>query len=495
MNIQEQKRFDRNNLIFCISYFFMGLVSGVAFDVLVTFLGMASPETATSFSSFMGASTFVCSALLLLAPKLGYKKLILVGPIVAIVALLSLSFVKEQWIFPVATLAVLVGVTLFDVVLSPYLTAYTNEKNRNKIFSRTMYINVIGMTLATFFGGQLTVWRFADRLGVSTSKASEISAIAIKKMTDFQKTNFQLAQRDVLLMFVVVLFLSLIPLLFIKEKRSDYVEETVSEVSETKKAKFDWSIFANKYVLIWLVYFALIRFGASLICPYFSQFLNQELGIARGTTSTLVSLQYFAMVIFMMVSPWVVKKFGNIVSLGGLALLTIPFMFMIAKGKTFGGGMVFMVGLALFMRSGLSNCSTPVMNSLPMNFVDKNMRPAYNSVIFVAGGITSILAGVFTKEFLFKLDNGYSLAYYITMAVYTIAAILLIVVYYKKYNRLDHEVEAEESPADIDVKMEESMEVVEKVQSNNQPISACPSSKPTMNMENQDLINDEDDDL
>ncbi|MEG2789194.1 MAG: MFS transporter, partial [Romboutsia sp.] len=116
-------------------------------------------------------------------------------------------------------------------------------------------------------------------------------------------------------------------------------------------------------------------------------------------------------------------------------LLSIPFMLIIANGKVFGGTMVLAVGAGLFFRSGFMNCANPIMNSLPMEFVDKNTRPAYNSLIFVAGGVTSIIAGQFTKLFLFKLPGGYSKAYYITAVIYSLAAILLLVVYTKKYNR------------------------------------------------------------
>ncbi|EPZ54127.1 hypothetical protein H477_4311 [[Clostridium] sordellii ATCC 9714] len=79
------------------------------------------------------------------------------------------------------------------------------------------------------------------------------------------------------------------------------------------------------------------------------------------------------------------------------------------------------------------------MNSLPMEFVSKNTRPAYNSLIFVAGGVTSIIAGQFTRLFLFKIPGGYSKAYYITAVIYILAAILLITVYTKKYNRHGHD--------------------------------------------------------
>ncbi|MCG4734255.1 hypothetical protein L0M92_11600, partial [Casaltella massiliensis] len=77
MDQKELKRFNFNSWAFIVSYAFMGLMSGVAFDVLVTFLQQVNISTASSFSSFMGMSNFVCAAILILAPKLGYKKLII----------------------------------------------------------------------------------------------------------------------------------------------------------------------------------------------------------------------------------------------------------------------------------------------------------------------------------------------------------------------------------------------------------------------------------
>ena len=84
MDQKELRRFNSNSWIFIISYAFMGLMSGVAFDVLVTFLQQVHISTASSFSLFMGVSNFVCAAILILAPKFGYKKLIITGPVITI---------------------------------------------------------------------------------------------------------------------------------------------------------------------------------------------------------------------------------------------------------------------------------------------------------------------------------------------------------------------------------------------------------------------------
>lgn len=430
MNQELEKRYSHNSLMFTISYIFMGIMSGICFDTLVTFLQEASPSTAAGFSSYMGYGTFAAAIIILLIPKIGYKKVIMIGPIASIAALFAVNFMKGSMIMNISTFALLAGVTLYDAILPPFLSSYSSPENRQKVFSRAIYTNVIGMVIASFTGGKLIVMRFAARLGMSYSKANALTANT-KALTEAQKSLYIAAHKDVLLMFVVISVLALIPLLFLKEVPQDYAD------AKKEKSKFNWKIFANKYVFLFVLYNVLIRFGASLICPYFSVFLG-KLGIERGTVSTLVTLQYIAMVIFMMASPWVVKKFGQVVALGGLCLASIPFMLIIANGRAFGSGIVFAVGAALFFRSGFMNAANPVMQSLPMEFVSKELRPAYNSVIFVAGALASIAAGWFTKNIMFDpkvITDGYTKAYYITAAIYTTAVIILLIVYTKKYNR------------------------------------------------------------
>ena len=80
--------------------------------------------------------------------------------------------------------------------------------------------------------------------------------------------------------------------------------------------------------------------------------------------------------IFLLFTPAVVRKFGQIVTLGGVALLSVPFMLLIANGDKFGQFTVPVVGVALFMRSGLINLSSPVDSALSMELVPDRLRPA-----------------------------------------------------------------------------------------------------------------------
>ncbi|WP_010293148.1 MFS transporter [Clostridium senegalense] len=442
MNEEILKRYKHNSRMFFISYLFMGILSGIVNDTLITFLKQAQPTIVNSYTIYTGIATLLTAGLVAAIVKMGYKKILVAGGVVSIAGLILISFTRSWFSVSCITLVLILGLYLFDAVLPPFLTQYTTEDERDKVFSRTMYSNVAGMALASFTGGALIVWRFASRLGIAYDQAQALST-KTAEFTTAQNAAYISAHTDVFLIFVVIAVLATIPLLLLKEVKEDYA----GHQDEKGKTKIDWRVLCNKYALLYLVYNGLIRFGASLIVPYFTIFLG-TLGIDRATVSFLISLQTIAMVIFMMFSPWFSKKFGRVGAISLLSAISVPFMLIIGNGDKFGGMMVLAVGAGLFFRAGFMNAANPIVQSLPMEFVTKELRPAYSSVIFVSQAIVTILAGLFTAGFLFNEnflgDSGYRIAYYVTAVIYSIAIVILLTQFTKKFNRPQSENEEEE---------------------------------------------------
>lgn len=435
--MKESKRKTFNAWMFVVVYAIVGLLGGVSLDTLATYLS-ASKETASlaaSMSIFMGVGFFGAAIVLLFVPKVGYKIIISGACIISIAGLYLVTVTSSNTLLFILSSLLFVGVCLFDAVLPPILSCYTNDKNKNLIFSTALWTNVLGMAAATFGGGELIIGRFASRLGLAKDQAKALSA-NVDALNSAQSVAYIQAHKDVLLGFIVVAIAALIPVLLMKQKPEDYRDIEKKEHKPLgEKAKEILRVFSSKYVVLWIVYNFMIRFGASLITPYFSVFLS-KMGIARNIVSWLVSAQYLAMVIFLLISPILIKKMGRVVCIGGMAFLSIPFMLIIANGAAFGSGMVVAVGSALFLRSGFMNAANTATQSLPMEFVSKELRPAYSSVIFISSGLAQIVSGLIAKPLLFmKYENGYSIAYYITGAIYIVAAVMLLVVFTKKYNR------------------------------------------------------------
>ena len=436
--MEERKRKKLNTWLFIVIYAFMGILAGVALDTMVTFLD-ASESTkavAASMSIIMGIGFVGGAGLLFFIPKVGYKKILLTGPIIISAGILMITKIHNVSIVFICAGLVMIGVCMFDAILPPFLSCYTTDEERQKVFSTTIWTNILGMVIGTWVGGRLIATRFSSRLGLSYKEGSKLTE-DIKNFSPEQLTQYIGAHSDVLLIFIGVALISMIPIFILKEEKKDYTKVT-ADAGKTK-VKTNWKDFANKYVIFFLAFGFLIRLGAALVTPYFPIYLSR-MGIDRATTSSLISYQYFAMVIFVAVSPWIVKRIGRVGALGGLALVSIPFMLIIANGAMFGAYKVIAIGMALFLRSGFMNASQPVQQSLPMEFVSKEMRPAYSSIIFIIQGSAQFIAGGLGMKFLFSRPGGYAMAYYVTGTIYIIASLMLIVVFYKKYNRV-HAVE------------------------------------------------------
>ena len=132
-------------------------------------------------------------------------------------------------------------------------------------------------------------------------------------------------------------------------------------------------------------------------------------------------------------APFLAKKLGAIVSIAAGTLTCAPLMFLMANGRHFGTGITLfvVVGVLLFLRSGLANATMPIQQEVQMIIVDKDMRPAFTAVVQIAYAVIGIIDGLFTAFYLLK---GYANAYYIATALYVVVSILLIVMFAKQYN-------------------------------------------------------------
>lgn len=431
----EKRRHIWNIWMFIISFTLSNLISGIIYDTYINYLQEVARPVATSFWSYYGYATFISAFMVLLVNKIGYKWTLLFCPLTSFGALIAILYLDMPALYQTMTVLSLVGLQLHYAILAPYISAHTNLGNKTLWYSRTYWIGYTGWAITTYLGGLLTVFRFSSRIGKGFSEAQNLTKY-IETLTPNFKTLYIKANGDVLLMTAIIAGISLIPVLLIKEKKEDY--HSIEQSREIKSFKYKmesiFKLLRNKYVLAYIIYWALSSFGMGLFTPYYTIFLNRNLHIDRSTASLLVSISYLAMVLFIMFTPKVVKRFGQIVTLTGVVFLSIPFMLIIANGDKLGIFMIPVIGVSLFMRCGLANLGGPIDSSLPMEIVSKEMRPAMSSIVNIIAGLVSIGAGRFTGDYLFKNQSGYKTGYYLAAILYIIGCIILIRFFMKKYN-------------------------------------------------------------
>lgn len=432
-----EHREKRNLILFIISYVLNNLVSGILYDTYVNYLQEVSLEIATSFWAFYGYATFISALLLLLVPKTGYKLPLLFCAAACTSALFSVVFLDTAGILYVTTLLALTGVQLHYIMLAPFVAAYTSHIGNRDIdwYTRTYYMGYVGYFLTTYLGGVFTVKMFSLHAGVTYAAAKELTAY-IADVSPVLRAAYLQGNKDVLLITGVLSALCIPPVLLIREERTDYAAlRQEDRKSLRERARDVAAVLFRRDALLYLVYWAIVSFAMGLFTSYYTVFLNRNLHIDRATSSLLVSVSYAAIVVFMLFTPVVVKKLGAVSTICVSMLLSIPFMLLIANGDAFGRAMVPVVGIALFMRAGLANLSSPADSALCMYIAPKPLRPAYTSVVNCLAGIVSIVSGNFTGQILFRDQEGYRTAYYIAAGLY-LAATLIVFFGLRKYNHV-----------------------------------------------------------
>lgn len=431
---QWDRRWKWNCMLFIISYIFMGAVTGITNDSYVSYLNLTVPDVVKGLPMYVSISTFIIAILLLLVHQLGYKRIIISAPIIAVFSLLACIYSTNGYVILVANILVNIGVALFDFLYPMMFTAYVPKEHRVAMFARVMYCNLISQAMLTFLNGKIVVWKFAQSLGISYDNASQLSENA--SLLNAQELSAYVGSYQYVLWIAVILTIgATIFLFFLKEQIEDYQETAEEMASRQSTKKFDWAILANKYVIMWVVIFSMIRFGALLVIPYFPIYLNNFLHIPRGVVSTIITLQTLAMVLGFFATPWLERKLGSIIAIATTIIACAPLMLLMANGAVLGSNVAWIVGGALFLRSGLANAGGPIQQSLPLTFVTKNLIPAYSSLMLVVNSLVGIIAGIYARYSLLVSESGYGFAYYITAGFYVMAMVLLLLIFTKKYNR------------------------------------------------------------
>lgn len=432
----ETRRERRNILCFIISYVINNLASGALYDTYVNYLQEVQVSIATSFWAFYGYATFISALLLLAVPKTGYKKLLLFCSLGTSFAFFGTVFTQESWILYVATLLALTGVQLHFIMLSPFIACYTEHLESKKMnwYTRTYYMGYISYFLATYLGGALVVKAFSVLAGISYIAAQEATRYVTELSTSMYAYYMQ-GNEIVLFGIGCIAFLSIIPVLFIKENKEDYeTKEFHEKIPFKDKVNGTLRLLLNRYSRAYLLYWALISFAMGLFTSYYTIYLNRNLHIDKATSSLIVSISYIAIVVFMFLTPKCVKKFGKVGTIFMTVMASIPFMLIIGCGNYLGAFMIPIVGSSLFIRAGLANLSSPVDSSLSMDIIPKSIRPIYTSLVNFIAGIVSILSGYFTGSYLFLEQSGYQKAYFIAAGLYAVAGFVL----YKGLHSFNH---------------------------------------------------------
>lgn len=434
--VQWNPRYKRNVITYIVIYGFLGAVTGITNNAMLSYYDIVAPSLVTGLNTYSALSSILLAVVILSIHQWGYKKILLIAPPVTVITLLATILTHNLPIIIISYIVSSVSIGIYDMVYPLMFTVYVPREIRTKLFTTVMSTNLITQSILTFLGGKMVVWFFAKLQHIAYITASHLSGNQ-DAMHGVMLANYTQAYRLVILVAIIFNVVAFFIALFLKEKPEDYRDTSVDTAKDKLNSFKDMKqILTNKTIIMWIIYLSLVQFGASLVTPYFPIYLNNYLHIDRGVTATINTLQTASMFLGYMVAPFLEKKLGAIVSIACSTFTCIPLMVLMANGRSFGTGVTLavVIGIVLFLRSGIANAAMPIQQELQMVFVDKDLRPAFSSLLTLIGAGIGVLSGIFTQFYLLKTLSGYAHGYYIAAVLYIIGAIMLLTIFKKKYN-------------------------------------------------------------
>lgn len=428
-------RYRRNVILYLAIYGVLGAVTGITNDAALSYYDIVAPQLISGLNIFNAVTALLMSLMIVTVHKYGYRKILLVLPPLTSIFLVLTCLTTNQIVIMFSYIISWTAIGVYDLMYPLMWTSYVPKEIRTKMFTVVMVVNLVFQSIVTFIGGKAVVKFFSSLQHISYDQASNLSARP-ELLHGAVLTNYTNSYRWVLFITAIVTMIAFILALFIKDEPRDYrsVDKKDPQTKEEKRAAFKALI--NKRTIMWIAYIAGIQLGARLVVPYIPIYLNDYLHIPRGITSSINTFQTAAMFIGYLFAPFLAKKLGAIVSVAAGTLTCAPLMFLMANGRNFGTGITLfvIVGILLFLRSGLANATMPIQQEVQMVIVDKDTRPAFTEVVQISYAIVGIIDGLFTAFYLLKTPTGYANAYYIAGVLYIIVSLILLGGFAKKYN-------------------------------------------------------------
>lgn len=393
------KDLNRNMKMFLI----VNLIECFVMGVFNTFVGIYLKEIGygehfvgyvLSINTLVIAFGSVVSAYFL--EKIGRRYSFMMGFLFTALGSIGIIFVKSKALILLMSVLVGFGLSVRATAEGMFITENTPEKNRVAVFSLSYVIYNMGYVLATFLGGIIS---------------SSISHIVDSKT----------AVQVIFLISTAMSLLAIFPIALMKDPKNHIPRDMKGCLKAYKHIM-------KKRVIEFMVYYAIIGVGAGLVVPFFSIYLKYSMHISDAIVGTILSISQFGCIVGGMVIPFLVSRMGRVKTVIFCQLISIPFLLSIM----FPQGLI-LVTIAFFMRNGLMNMATPVMQNLEMELIEEDERTNLSSLAAVVQNLSRAI-GITVGGFLME-NISYNAPYFMTVILYIIGVLIFRVIYKDELKR------------------------------------------------------------
>ena len=364
-------------------------ISSVIFNLYFLKLGYQEQSLGLLISVSLVATGLFAFPAAQCCDRMGSKTCLVLSGLLTAVSLYLLYTVTSLEFLLVLSILNGVLATIPTVIGVPFLMENTTPDDRLHLFSVNFGIFVAATMIGTFLGGCLP----------------HLSALAFA-MPEISVETYRYA----LMVSMAVAALSVVPLIFIRErKRSCTVHGDLRAYVR--------SLAGSRTVQQLVVISGLIGVGAGLIVPFFNVYFHKILQAGPGDIGIIFALAQGSMIVGAAVVPYVAARIGKVKTVSLTYLISIPFLIMLALTTN-----LYLAGGAYILRMLFMNMSSPVSNSFSMEIVRSDEMTSVSSLTSTANCF-AIAGGSFVAGLLMSYGV-YTMPYLAACGFYVVASIL-----------------------------------------------------------------------
>jgi len=383
------RMFSRNARLFLVSTILSGLsfgIWGAIFNLYLRELGYKEDFAGFMFSLNALATGFIALPAGLLCEGIGRKRSLLLGTVVSnLFYLVQVLTVDPSPLLAASLVAGLIG-TISWVANAPFMMENSEKEERTYLFSISWALMTVAGMVGNLLGGYLP----------------DFFAVMVRgeKVLGFRFT---------LLCAIVFTFVSVLPILLIREKRTS--RQKATQILSLK------NIQSGLTVLKLILTTGLIGFGAGFIVPLFNMFFANKLHASEEQIGVIFALGQVALAIGTLLAPVLSSRVGKVKAVVLCQICSIPFISMIALSKT-----LELAGFSYLVRGALMNMAGPVSSTFAMEVVQSTERATTSGLTVMADMLPRAMSANFGGQ---MMSSGeYVLPYFYTSIFYVTAATL-----------------------------------------------------------------------
>ncbi len=410
--------FQRNANLYLATVSMSSLAQG-AFGVMqglyILALGFDETVLGTILSARMMAAAVGAIPAGMISDRLGRKPVLVAAGLLTTVGYLGMAVFSSPGMMILFSCIVGVAQVCQATSGAPLMAESSSADDRARLFgvnfSLSMFVSMIGSMLGGFLPKQVASW--------GTVPAFKFS----------------------LVVFSVVTFVGVVPAFQIKENKNPGLSDQ-GEAQKTVKSgdplarrearrREIWAEFSSlvstakeRDIQNLLLYNLVIGFGAGLVIPFFNVFLSQKLHVDTASVGFILSLSQGATALAALMAPILANRYGKVATVVGTQIASVPFLLLIALPPN-----IYLVTVALFMRSSLMNMSSPVASNFSMEIIDASRRGKMSSLMRISDNVSRSISAAVAGIMMAKL--GYEVPYFFTAALYLLASL----VYWKAFRK------------------------------------------------------------